>query len=400
MVETTNVFGTKTVENLGNATNAFELFNSGIVKGVPEIDAKVKQIQATFEGMRQGTISLADGQKILGKQLGELDALLVNNIHTNQEKIAVEKESALSMKGSATEMSNAQKVIQGYNADIEASESIFEEFAMAYVEGNYKIIDALGLTDEEIATLMDRFKKDYPEGAVVVEQSGQKIIKSVQDIRKESDVALKDMGKVFEDTAKVIKDNLPPTLAEVGQKIRDLTLEEQYMAEVSQLAAQGVTKDKKLWAAAVMDLAKKYPELNKGTKIVEDLQKATEDQTKAQDKAAKATDEMITIEEKAKQVTDEWKQSMDAIANSFQTFASKGTSTLASVGQKLLDIADKARAASDEFINGEGKRKERKEKFHETMMGLYDEETEAIGNMDVAVARQSHVWQEWSDYGH
>jgi hypothetical protein len=390
-------FGITTIENLGNASNAFETFNSGIVKGVPEIDAKVKEIQKTFEDMRTGTLDLAEGEKILEKQLGELETMLVNNIHTNQNKIKADKESAIAMKGTSKVMTEAERIIKTYNSTTADSETVFKDFAIALVEGNYDVIEAMGLTEEEIGTLMDRFKKEYPEGADVITKNGVKIIKSFKDIKDAGVDFAKEITTTVKDAAKNLTADLPPTLENIRLSIQKLSKEEQLAADISRLAATGIYNDKKKLEEAVKALAVKYGlTKSQADEALKSIQSETQNLVKEQDKATQSTDKMATAQEKAKKVTEEWKASMDAIAQSFQTFGSKGTSTLQSVGQKLLDIADKARAASEEFITGEGKRKERKEKFHETMMKLYDEEEKAIGNMDVAVARQSHVWAEWS----
>jgi hypothetical protein len=390
-------FGVTTIENLGNASNAFETFNAGIVKGVPEIDAKVKEIQKTFEDMRLGTLSLAEGEKILEKQLGELETMLVNNIHTNQNKIKADKESAIAMKGTSKVMTEAERIIKTYNSTTADSETVFKDFAIALVEGNYDVIEAMGLTEEEIATLMERFKKEYPEGADVITKNGVKIIKSFKDIKDAGVDFAKEITTTVKDAAKNLTADLPPTLENIRLSIQKLSKEEQLAADISRLAAEGIYNDKKKLEEAVKALAVKYGlTKSQADEALKSIQSETQNLVKEQDKATQSTDKMATAQEKAKKVTEEWKASMDAIAQSFQNFGSKGTSTLQSVGQKLLDIADKARAASEEFVTGEGKRKERKEKFHETMMQLYDEEEKAIGSMDVAVARQSHVWAQWS----
>jgi hypothetical protein len=390
-------FGITTIENLGNASNAFETFNSGIVKGVPEIDAKVKEIQKTFEDMRTGTLDLAEGEKILEKQLGELETMLVNNIHTNQNKIKADKESAIAMKGTSKVMTEAERIIKTYNSTTADSETVFKDFAIALVEGNYDVIEAMGLTEEEIGTLMDRFKKEYPEGADVITKNGVKIIKSFKDIKDAGVDFAKEITTTVKDAAKNLTADLPPTLENIRLSIQKLSKEEQLAADISRLAATGIYNDKKKLEEAVKALAVKYGlTKSQADEALKSIQSETQNLVKEQDKATQSTDKMATAQEKAKKVTEEWKASMDAIAQSFQNFGSKGTSTLQSVGQKLLDIADKARAASEEFVTGEGKRKERKEKFHETMMQLYDEEEKAIGSMDVAVARQSHVWAQWS----
>jgi hypothetical protein len=390
-------FGITTIENLGNASNAFETFNSGIVKGVPEIDAKVKEIQKTFEDMRTGTLDLAEGEKILEKQLGELETMLVNNIHTNQNKIKADKESAIAMKGTSKVMTEAERIIKTYNSTTADSETVFKDFAIALVEGNYDVIEAMGLTEEEIGTLMDRFKKEYPEGADVITKNGVKIIKSFKDIKDAGVDFAKEITTTVKDAAKNLTADLPPTLENIRLSIQKLSKEEQLAADISRLAAEGIYNDKKKLEEAVKALAVKYGlTKSQADEALKSIQSETQNLVKEQDKATQSTDKMATAQEKAKKVTEEWKASMDAIAQSFQNFGSKGTSTLQSVGQKLLDIADKARAASEEFVTGEGKRKERKEKFHETMMQLYDEEEKAIGSMDVAVARQSHVWAQWS----
>jgi hypothetical protein len=390
-------FGVSTIENLGNASNAFETFNAGIVKGVPEIDAKVKEIQKTFEDMRTGTLDLAEGEKILEKQLGELETMLVNNIHTNQNKIKADKESAIAMKGTSKVMTEAERIIKTYNSTTADSETVFKDFAIALVEGNYDVIEAMGLTEEEIATLMERFKKEYPEGADVITKNGVKIIKSFKDIKDAGVDFAKEITTTVKDAAKNLTADLPPTLENIRLSIQKLSKEEQLAADISRLAAEGIYNDKKKLEEAVKALAVKYGlTKSQADEALKSIQSETQNLVKEQDKATQSTDKMATAQEKAKKVTEEWKASMDAIAQSFQNFGSKGTSTLQSVGQKLLDIADKARAASEEFVTGEGKRKERKEKFHETMMQLYDEEEKAIGSMDVAVARQSHVWAQWS----
>jgi hypothetical protein len=390
-------FGVSTIENLGNASNAFETFNAGIVKGVPEIDAKVKEIQKTFEDMRTGTLDLAEGEKILEKQLGELETMLVNNIHTNQNKIKADKESAIAMKGTSKVMTEAERIIKTYNSTTADSETVFKDFAIALVEGNYDVIEAMGLTEEEIGTLMDRFKKEYPEGADVITKNGVKIIKSFKDIKDAGVDFAKEITTTVKDAAKNLTADLPPTLENIRLSIQKLSKEEQLAADISRLAAEGIYNDKKKLEEAVKALAVKYGlTKSQADEALKSIQSETQNLVKEQDKATQSTDKMATAQEKAKKVTEEWKASMDAIAQSFQNFGSKGTSTLQSVGQKLLDIADKARAASEEFVTGEGKRKERKEKFHETMMQLYDEEEKAIGSMDVAVARQSHVWAQWS----
>jgi hypothetical protein len=397
MTETTNVFGTKTVQNLGNAATSFETFNAGIIKGVPEIDAKVKEIQQTFRDMENGTISLAEGEKLLGKQLGELEGLLVDNIHTNQNKIKTDKESAVAMKGTTTVMTEAEREIKLLNAATLDSEETYKKFAMAYATGNYDIIQSMKDEGVAIDQLLDRYNKDYPQGAKVITENGVKIIKSFKDINEEGKKFATDITAMVKDASKTLTADLLPTLDNITLSIQKLSKEEELQADISRLAATGIYNDKTKLAETVKALAVKYSlTRTEADKALKDIQSETQNLVKEQDKATKSIDEMVTAEEKAKQVTDEWKASMDKIAQSFQTFGSKGTSQLQSVGQKLLDIADKARAASEEFVTGEGKRKERKEKFHETMMKLYDEETKAIGDMDVAVARQSHVWAEWS----
>jgi hypothetical protein len=60
----------------------------------------------------------------------------------------------------------------------------FKKFALAYVTGNYDIIEAMGLTEEEITKLKERFDKDFASGAIVVEQFGEKVVISLDSIRE------------------------------------------------------------------------------------------------------------------------------------------------------------------------------------------------------------------------
>ena len=311
MTETTNVWGTKTVENLGNATNAFEIFNAGIQKGVPEIDAKVKAVQATFEGMRNGTISLAEGEKLLAQQLVALEQELLKNLQANKDVVKSDQERKAALDQTAGTMTEAEKIISNYNLTTQGAEDVFNDFAIALVKGNYNIIESMGLEREQIEELMAQFKQDFPDGAVVVEKSGQKIIKSITDIKDEAATATKEMGKHFEDVSKIINDNLPPTLADVELAIRDMTLEEQYAADVSKVATGGIISDKELLKQKILELAAKYPELGKNaTDILKDIQTETDNQTKEQDKANKKTDETIV---KIQNLSETRKAEKDAI---------------------------------------------------------------------------------------
>lgn len=299
--ETTKSYGVVTKENLGVATDAFETFQAGVVKGVPEVDAKVKQIQATFEGMRQGTIKLTDGQAILATQLKELETLLIDNVNTSKTKIQADKESAIAMKGTSDAMTNAEKVIKGYNADIKASEGIFTQFVKGYTEGNYNIIEATGLSDEEITAMLEKFKKEFPNGAIVVKKFGEDVVVSLDTLKEQFGATSKDITTFVTGIEKEINpaiETMKTSFTNAQKAVFDYEQEQKLAIDVDRLATAGITQHSEYFVQAIDAIVKKYPELKLTAEKVRDaIVKAQEDQKTAREKENKEVDKQI---EKAK----------------------------------------------------------------------------------------------------
>ena len=284
-------------KDVGLAATAFETFVSGVVKGVPEVDAKIKQIQQTFRDMETNTITLAEGEKLLGVQLAELEGLLVDNIHTSQEKIKADKESALAIQGTSDVMTNAEKVIKSHTAELQSNEDVFIKFVKAYTEGNFKIIEAMDLEDAQIIELMDRYKKEFPNGSMVVKQFGQDVIVSLDTIKERFGASSKDITAFVGNIEKELSpamDLMKNSFTLAQKAVFDYEQEQKLAIDVDRLAAAGITKNSAQFVQAIDAIVKKYPELKLSAEKVRDaIVKAEDDQTKAKEKENETVDKQI-----------------------------------------------------------------------------------------------------------
>ena len=265
----TEAWSSKSIVGIKQVGTEWEDVKATFVNASPEVKQAMNEVDEVIKIVTSDSFLLAHGANAAEVAQHLLTQVLDKFGDTAGQKSApAAEELASANEQIGITADEARKAIQSQLALIKTGEQDYQHFAMAVAAGNYDMAASIAGSKEEFDALLERFTKDFPNGAKLVIQGGKVVVEGITEVKD--------------------------TLMEARDAIYVYNREQDYLKEVSNLVASGIIKDSKLWENAIQKLIDKYPELGKTVDdVLKDTINAEEKQEKATAKANKEVDKAI-----------------------------------------------------------------------------------------------------------